>query len=59
LLLGLGLNEFSMHPSGLLQVKKIVLESEFAELEMRAEEVLAARDLRELHNLVERMNTSH
>ena len=59
LLLGLGLNEFSMHPSGLLQVKKIVLESEFAELEMRAEEVLAARDLRELHNLVERMNAGH
>jgi len=57
LLLGLGLNEFSMHPSGLLQVKKIVLESELAELEKRAEEVLAARDLRELHNLVERMNT--
>ncbi|MBS1246279.1 MAG: phosphoenolpyruvate-protein phosphotransferase [Proteobacteria bacterium] len=56
LLLGLGLNEFSMHPSGLLQVKKIVLESELAELEKRAEEVLAARDLRELHNLVERMN---
>jgi len=33
-----------------------VLESELAELEKRAEEVLAARDLRELHNLVERMN---
>ena len=56
LLLGLGLNEFSMHPSGLLQVKKIVLESEIAELERHAEEVLAARDTRTLHNLVERMN---
>jgi phosphotransferase system enzyme I (PtsI) len=56
LLLGLGLNEFSMHPSGLLQVKKIVLESELAELEKRADEVLAARDTRALHNLVERMN---
>src|SRR4030042_153545 len=50
LLLGLGLSEFSMHPSGLLPVKKIVLESEFCELEQRAAEVLAARDLRELHN---------
>ena len=59
LLLGLGLNEFSMHPSGLLPVKKIVLESELCELEKYAEEVLAARDLRELHNLVERMNNGH
>ena len=59
LLLGLGLNEFSMHPSGLLQVKKIVLESEIAELERHAEAVLAARDTRSLHNLVDRMNAGH
>jgi phosphotransferase system enzyme I (PtsI) len=57
LLLGLGLTEFSMHPAGLLQIKKIVLESELGELEKRADEVLAARDLRALHNLVERLNT--
>ena len=59
LLLGLGLTEFSMHPSGLLQVKKIVLESEIAELERHADQVLAARDTRALHNLVERMNAGH
>jgi hypothetical protein len=46
-----------MHPAGLLQIKKIVLESELGELEKRADEVLAARDLRALHNLVERLNT--
>ena len=56
LLLGLGLREFSMHPSGLLQVKKIVLESEIARLEERAAEVMRARDTNELHALVERMN---
>ena len=59
LLLGLGLNEFSMHPSGLLQIKKIIRESECAGLTQRAEEVLAARDTRSLHNLVERMNADH
>jgi phosphotransferase system enzyme I (PtsI) len=56
LLLGMGLREFSMHPSGLLQVKKIVLESELPELEARAAAVMAAHDPRELHKLVERMN---
>jgi phosphoenolpyruvate-protein kinase (PTS system EI component) len=45
-----------MHPSGLLQVKKIVLESEIAELEQYAAEVMMARDTTELHALVERMN---
>ena len=56
LLLGLGLREFSMHPSGLLQVKKIVLESDIAELEQHAAEVMLARDTTKLHALVERMN---
>jgi len=56
LLLGMGLREFSMHPSGLLQIKKIVLESELAQLEERAAEVMRARDTNELHALVERMN---
>jgi len=56
LLLGMGLREFSMHPSGLLQVKKIVLESELSELEEQSQAVLATRDLRELHDRVEQMN---
>jgi phosphotransferase system enzyme I (PtsI) len=57
LLLGMGLREFSMHPSGLLQVKKIVLESGIAELEQQAREVLALHEPRDLHDRVELMNT--
>ena len=56
LLLGMGLREFSMHPSGLLQVKKIVLESDIAELEQQAREVLALGDPRELHDRVAHIN---
>jgi len=59
LLLGLGLREFSMHPSGLLQVKKIVLESDLGELEKQTKEVLDLRDPRALHDRVERMNAGH
>ncbi len=58
LLLGLGLKEFSMHPSALLEVKKIVRQSELAGLERLAERVLRAHDARELHALVEEMNAA-
>jgi len=59
LLLGMGLREFSMHPSGLLQVKKIVLESSFAELEEQCRDLLATRDLHELHDRVDQMNSGN
>ncbi len=56
LLLGLGLREFSMHPSGLLEVKRIVRESDMAMLEKAAGEVMLARDTATLHALVEKLN---
>ncbi|MHB8454291.1 MAG: phosphoenolpyruvate--protein phosphotransferase [Acidiferrobacterales bacterium] len=56
LLLGLGLNEFSMHPSALLEIKKIVCESDLAELRQFADKVMDTRDTSELHALVDRMN---
>jgi phosphotransferase system enzyme I (PtsI) len=57
LLLGLGLTEFSMHPSALLEIKKIVRESTLAELRKMAEGVMRAHDTRELHQLVDEMNS--
>ena len=56
LLLGLGLDEFSMHPSALLEIKRIVRSSNLAELERFAEKVLGARDTAELHAIVDKMN---
>ena len=56
LLLGLGLREFSMHPSALLEIKKIVRESAIADLKVQSTEVMAARDPRTIQLLVERMN---
>ncbi len=56
LLLGLGLDEFSMHPSALLEIKRIVRDSNLAELGQFAQSVLNSRDTTELHALVDRMN---
>jgi phosphotransferase system enzyme I (PtsI) len=57
LLMGLGLREFSMHPSGLLEVKRIVRESELESLRRAADEIMQARDTATLHALVEELNS--
>ena len=57
LLLGLGLREFSMHPSGLLEIKRIVRESELESLRRAADDIMLARDTATLHALVEELNS--
>ena len=52
LLLGLGLTEFSMHPASVLEVKRIIMASNVAELRRQAQRVLAARGMREFQDLV-------
>ncbi len=56
LLLGLGLREFSMHPSGLLEIKRIVRESELEPLRRAVADIMLARDTATLHALVEELN---
>lgn len=58
LLLGMGLRIFSMDPATLLEVKKIVRESDIHKLERLAKSVLRATDTGEVHALVEQMNNT-
>jgi len=56
LLLGLGLKNFSMHPSSLLKVKKVILESEFSKLISKAKKILNTHDKIEIENLINTLN---
>lgn len=56
LLLGLGLTDFSMHPASLLDVKKIVRESDTQALQKHARKVLRTSDARAIHGLVDEQN---
>ena len=56
LLLGMGLKEFSMHPSTLLEVKKIIRENEFAKMSRFARSILRTTNTSIVHDMVEREN---
>ena len=47
LLLGLGLTEFSMHPSSMLEVKRLVMDADIGALRERMQRALDATDLTE------------
>jgi phosphotransferase system enzyme I (PtsI) len=55
LLLGLGLTEFSMHPASVLEVKRIIMQSDVAELRRHAERLFAAASVREFQDLMARL----
>jgi len=56
LLIGLGLTNFSMHPSSLLKVKKVILESEFSKVKSKAKKILNTHDKIEIENLINNLN---
>ncbi|MGI9228542.1 MAG: phosphoenolpyruvate--protein phosphotransferase [Gammaproteobacteria bacterium] len=53
LLLGMGLTEFSLHPSSLLEVKKIIMESDMSELLQLAAEALQAKSGEEVQAMLD------
>ena len=56
LLIGMGLRQFSMHPSNVLSVKQQVLHSQLAMLKSNAHKVLSQSDLEKIEPLVAKFN---
>jgi len=56
LLVGMGLNEFSMHPATLLDIKRRVRESSAKKLAVAARKILRASGTRQVHEWVEKLN---
>ena len=56
LLLGMGLRQFSMHPSNVLSVKKQILQSQLSLLNGQAKKVLNIKDLEKIEPLVAKFN---
>ncbi len=52
LLLGLGLTDFSMHPASVLEVKRIIMDSDIGALRRTAQRLLASTDLHEMRDLI-------
>jgi phosphoenolpyruvate-protein phosphotransferase (PTS system enzyme I) len=56
LLLGLGLRQFSMHPSHILSIKHQVLQSDLVKLVPAARKVLSSHDSDKIEPLIQKMN---
>ena len=58
LLLGLGLREFSMEPSQLLDVRQQILSSRITDVEPIANAILACKDTDTLYQQLEQLNAT-
>jgi phosphotransferase system enzyme I (PtsI) len=56
LLLGLGLRNFSMEPDSLLEIKKVIRDTDLSSLTDSIFEILACSDPNELRMLVEKLH---
>jgi phosphotransferase system enzyme I (PtsI) len=56
LLIGMGLQDFSMQPSSILEIKHLVMRSDYAKLRLQARQVLDCHDSRTIHELVDALN---
>jgi phosphotransferase system enzyme I (PtsI) len=56
LLLGLGLRQFSMHPSHILSIKHQVLQSDLVKLVPAARKILSSHDSDKIEPLIQKMN---
>jgi len=56
LLLGLGLRQFSMHPSNILTVKRQILQSDLAKINPGARKILGTQDIDRIEPLVQKLN---
>ena len=57
LLLGLGLTEFSMHPANVLEIKRIIIESDISELQRKVKRLLTSIDPVEIRDLIDSLDT--
>jgi len=58
LLIGMGLRQFSMHPSHILSIKQQVLHSQLSELNTQARKVLGLTDIEKIELVVNKFNLS-
>ena len=56
LLLGMGLRSFSMHPSAIPEVKKVIVESNIGKLNKLASKIIKCVDSVDKQNLIEKIN---
>ena len=52
LLLGLGLTDFSMHPTNVLEIKRLIIDSDIGELRQRVRQLMTASDPAEMRDRI-------